>query len=112
MSYASQRDEILGFLLIRFAANPDFDIIETINTLQSNNPYTNAFYHNPGNEYNIGLIVPDTTLLREEAKKYNISHIMYFGYNTDPISILSLVDVRNRFIMKKSVDPINVLRMQ
>lgn len=111
MSYDSQRDEILGFLLIRFAANPDFDIRDSINTLKSTTSYTNTFYYDTVKDNNIGLIVPDTTLLRQEAAKYNLSDMIYFGHNTDPIAILSLENVRDGLMMRRNVGRMNILGM-
>lgn len=54
------------------------------------NHFTNYFYRNGAA---INLCVPDNQNARYLAHLYNVSHIIYFGYNSDPVELVPLDDV-------------------
>lgn len=56
----------------------------------ANNHYTNYFYEDVNA---VKLCVPDIPSLREQAEAAGISHIMWFGYNTDPVIQVPLHEV-------------------
>lgn len=55
------------------------------------NHYTNYFYEDVNS---VKLCVPDMTTLRDQAQALGISHIIWFGYNTDPVTQVPLDKVR------------------
>ncbi len=92
------RSEIdIGRALLRFAASPT-PTLEAF--LDLSDPYTNYFYESSCNTYGVGLIVPDRPELREEAARLDICHLVYFGYNGDPVTICSLHDVYTKLTTK------------
>lgn len=85
--YHTRSEVDIGRTLLRFAASPT----PTLGAfLQLSDPYTNYFYESLHNTHGIGLIVPDVPELREEAARLNLSHLVYFGYNGDPVTLCSL----------------------
>ena len=64
-------------------------ILQMIGTTYDN-PYTNYFYRNGAS---INLCVPDNEHARYLAHLYNVSHIIYFGYNSDPVDLVPLDEV-------------------
>tara|TARA_A100001011_G_C14293875_1_gene837483 strand:- start:86 stop:499 length:414 start_codon:yes stop_codon:yes gene_type:complete len=93
------RSEVdIGRTLLRFAASPT----PTLGAfLQLSDPYTNYFYESLHNTHGIGLIVPDVPELREEAARLDLSHLVYFGYNGDPVTLCSLDDVYTKLTKKE-----------
>ena len=98
------RSEIdIGRALLRFAASP---ASSRLPLLQLSNPYTNYFYKSLQHTDGIGLVVPDVPELRDEAAKLELAHLVYFGHNTDPVTICSLVEVYNKLIKRRQIDDI------
>ena len=63
-------------------------ILQTINTYDD--PHTNYFYRNGAS---INLCVPDDENLRYLAHLLKLTHIVYFGYNSDPVDLVPLDEV-------------------
>ena len=80
-----------GMQLILFAYsvlnNIPYMSIEDINY---DNTFTNYFYRN-GSEIN--LCVPDSADLRNAATEMGVDHIVWFGYNTDHVQVVSPSEV-------------------
>lgn len=53
-------------------------------------PHTNYFYRNGAA---INLCVPDDENLRYLAHLLKLTHIVYFGYNSDPVDLVPLDEV-------------------
>ena len=87
----TQHEIAVGETLLQFAADPTDEAITSF-MHYGTNPYTNYFY-GIGDE-GIGLVVPDDLLLRN----LSISHFpdAWFGYNTDPVPILTLQEAKSR----------------
>ena len=62
-----------------------------MNTVYDNH-YTNYFFRN-GTAIN--LCVPDTEELRNFATEMGVEDIVWFGYNSDPVELVPLNDVKH-----------------
>lgn len=83
-------DEIRATELIRFAHCVKNALQLPRLKPEYENPYTNYFYFDDSREF-IKLCIPDTPRLREMAKE--ISNIVWFGHNTDPVEFVPLHEV-------------------
>lgn len=59
-------------------------------SMDYDNPFTNYFYRN-GSE--IHLCIPDTAGIRHVAIELGVDHMVWFGYNSDPVQLVSLNEV-------------------
>lgn len=99
-------EESMGLFLIHFAANPTMEIPDQF--MHCHNPYYNYFCSTPWNFDNpITLVVQDTPLLREEAFKRNLTNMMFFGSNLDPVNVLTLTQVYELRMEKMIVETLD-----
>jgi len=64
-------------------------ILQTMNTTYDD-PHTNYFYRSGAA---INLCVPGDENLRYLAHLLKLTHIVYFGYNSDPVDLVPLDEV-------------------
>ena len=99
-------EELMGLFLIHFAANPVMEIPDQF--MHCHNPYYNYFCSTPWNLDNpITLVVQDTPFLRQEAFERNLTNMMFFGSNLDPVDVLTLTQVYELRMKKMIVETLD-----
>ena len=84
-------EQLHGSCLIHFAYCLIQKLEMNVGMWNIDNHYTNYFYQDVNS---VKLCVPDIRTLREQAQALGISHIMWFGHNTDPVTTVPIHEVR------------------